>query len=74
MAGLTDLLTAMQNGVTAIQSVAKNLSAVFPGTTASSTTAPGTLGAITFTSSQAGGFLLVQTSSGFTAKVPFYPQ
>jgi hypothetical protein len=74
MAGLTDILSALQNGVSAIQTVAKNISTVFPQVTGSSSAAPATVGTITFTSSEAAGFILVTTSSGFTAKVPYYPQ
>jgi hypothetical protein len=72
MAGILDLLGAMQNGVVAIQTVAKNLASVFPNSTLSSTAAPATTGSITFTSSEAAGFMIVQTSSGGTVKVPFY--
>jgi len=70
MASITDILTAIQNAVSAIQTVNTTLSSVFPKTTASSTSA--TAGTITFTSSQAAGFLVVQTSSGATVKVPYY--
>jgi hypothetical protein len=74
MAGLTDILTALQNGVTAIQTVAQKLSTAFPGITTSSTSAPATNGAITFSSSLAAGFMLVTTSSGATVKVATYNQ
>lgn len=71
MASLADILTALQNGVTAIQGLNTTLSAVFPQATAVSTTAA-TAGAITFGSSQAAAFMSVVTSSGATYKVPLY--
>lgn len=71
MASLDLILTTLQNGVTAIQSLNSQLALVFPQATAVSTTAA-TAGAITFTSSQATGFLSVVTSSGATYKVPLY--
>ena len=71
MASLDLILTALQNGVTAIQSLNSQLALVFPQATAVSTTAA-TAGTITFTSSQAAGFLSVVTSSGATYKVPLY--
>jgi len=72
MASITDLITALQNGVTALNSVNKTLGQVFPGATAVSTTAPSSVGAITFSSSQAKGFITVVTSSGFSAKMALY--
>lgn len=73
MASLSDILSAMQNGVTAINSVAKQLSEVFPGATAVSTTALSSAGGLVFSSSEAVGFISVVTSSGYAAKVPIYP-
>lgn len=73
MASLSDLLSAMQNGVVAINSVAKQLSTVFPGATAVSTTTLSSAGGLTFSSSQAVGFISITTSSGYAAKVPIYP-
>jgi hypothetical protein len=72
--GLGDLLQTMQQGVTAINNLTTTIKAVFPQVTGSSTSAPGTAGTITFTSSEAVMFELVTTSSGFTGKVPIYPQ
>jgi hypothetical protein len=72
MASRQDLLTATQNIVSAINGLQQQLKNAFPGSTASSSTV--SAGAITFSSSQASGFLIVQTSSGATVKVPFYPQ
>lgn len=74
MAGLQDLLTSMQQGVTAINNLITQIKTTFPQATTSSTTAPATLGTVTFTSSQATGFLLVALSSGVTVKFPYYPQ
>jgi hypothetical protein len=72
--GLGSILTTLQQGVTAINNLAGNIKTVFPQITGSSTKAPSTAGAITFTSSEALGFQLVTLSSGVTVKVPFYPQ
>jgi hypothetical protein len=72
--GLGDLLQTMQQGVQAINNLTIKIGTVFPQATTSSTSAPATLGAITFTSSQATGFLLVALSSGVTVKFPYYPQ
>ena len=66
------LLTAMQNGVTAINNLKTVINNTFPHTTASSSTV--TTGTITFQSSTALGFMIVQTSSGATVKIPFYGQ
>lgn len=68
---LTQILSAIQNGVTAINNLATKLGNIFPQSTATSTTAP-SAGTVTFTSSQAATFILVQTSSGGTYKVPGY--
>ena len=70
MASTDSLLAAMQNGVTAINSLKAALQGFFPQATTVSTSA--TAGTITFTSSQAAGFLLVTTSSGAAYKVPLY--
>lgn len=70
---LGDLLSAMQNGVNAINRLNKTIASIFPEVTANSTVAP-TAGAITFTSSQALGFMLVELSSGTTVKVPYYSE
>ncbi len=70
--GLSDILSAMQNGVTAINSLRNQLALVFPQATASSTIGSTVAGTITFTSSQAVAFLSVTTSSGGEYKVPLY--
>lgn len=72
--GTGDLLQTMQQGVQAINNLATQIKGVFPQLVASSTSAPATLGTVTFTSSEASFFMLVTTSSGFTGKVPIYPQ
>ncbi len=72
MGSLTDILSALQNGVQALNSVNKTLGAVFPGATAVSTTAPSSVGAITFSSSLTKGYITVTTSSGFTGKIALY--
>lgn len=71
MASLTDLLATMQNGVAAINELNTTLQTIFPQATAYSTTAA-TAGTITFTSSQATGFISIVTSSGATLKVAVY--
>lgn len=68
---LTELLTAMQNGVVALNAMNTTLQSIFPQATAYSTTAA-TAGTITFTSSQALAFISVVTSSGATVKIPVY--
>jgi|GEM_PF-2745863 hypothetical protein len=74
MASLTDLLTAMQQGVTGLNNLTNTFKSFFPQATTSSTVAPSSVGAITFTSSQPVGFLLVTLSSGTTVKFPYYNQ
>lgn len=68
---LSDILAALQNGVTAINNLNTSLAKIFPQSTALSTTAPAA-GTITFTSSQAATFLSVTTSSGGIYKIPGY--
>lgn len=72
--GLGDLLQTLQQGVQGINNLKTTIASVFPQITSTSTSAPTTAGTVTFTSSQASYFLLVTTSSGFTGKVPIYPQ
>ena len=73
MAGIGDILSALQNGVNAIQSLNSRLQTTFlqQGTVVSSaiTTANST---ITFTSSQAAGFIAVTTSSGAAGYIAWY--
>lgn len=70
----TVLLAAIRDAVTAINNLTNQVKSTFPQATTSSTSAPATAGGITFTSSQATGFLLVALSSGVTVKFPYYPQ
>ena len=72
--GLDSILQTLQQGVQAINSLRSTISTIFPQLTATSTSAPATAGTVTFSSSQASYFMLVTTSSGFTGKVPIYPQ
>ena len=65
------ILSALQNGVQSVNNLSVALGNVFPQASAFSTTAA-TAGTVTFTSSQAVGFLSVITSSGATLKVPLY--
>jgi hypothetical protein len=67
---LDTVIATLQNGVTAMNNLISIINTTFPHTTASSSFA--TAGTITFTSSQAAGFMVVTTSSGGTVKVPFY--
>lgn len=71
-ASLDLILTALQNGVNAMQTLNKTLSTVFPQSTATSSSV--TAGTVVFSSSLAVGFMVVQTSSGATVKIPFYGQ
>ena len=70
--GIPDLHAVLQNGVVAIQDLTIALRSVFPQSGTVSSSSP-TVGTITFTSSQANGFLLVTSSSGAQYKVPVYP-
>lgn len=70
MSSITDLFSALQNGVKAINSLTIQMKNVFPQAAAISSTV--TTGGVTFTSSQATAFLTVQTSSGGIYKVPLY--
>jgi predicted DNA-binding transcriptional regulator YafY len=72
--GLSELLASMQQGVQAINNLITQIKTTFPQATTSSTTAPSVVGTITYTSSQATGFLLVALSSGVTVKFPYYSQ
>ena len=70
MASLTDVWSALQNGVQAVQTLNTTLKSFFPQVSALSTTA--TTGAISYSSSQPVAFLTVITSSGGTYKVPLF--
>lgn len=74
MAGsLTDIQATLQTAVLAINRLTKQLSTTFPQAASVSTAVRGTVGSITFTSSQTVGFLSVTTSSGFVGWVALYP-
>jgi hypothetical protein len=72
--GLGDLLQTMQQGVQAINNLATQIGVVFPSVTAASTSGPSVAGTISYSSSLATGFMLVELSSGTTVKVPYYDQ
>lgn len=72
--GLGDLLQTMQQGVQAINNLATQIGVIFPSVTAASTAAPSAAGTISYSSSLATGFMLIELSSGTTVKVPFYTQ
>lgn len=73
MVSLSEILSAMQNGVTAINNLSTRLSNTFlqQGTVISSAIAT-TGSTVTFTSSQAAGFIAVTTSSGAAGYIPWY--
>ncbi len=71
MAGsLTDVFSALQNGVVALRSIAKSISTSFPQVTGTSSTV--TVGTVVFNSSQAVGFITIVSTSGATLKIPYY--
>lgn len=67
------LVATAQNAVNALYALQRQLQTTFPQATAVSTAVRGSVGTITFDSSQATGFLAVTTSSGFTGYVALYP-
>jgi hypothetical protein len=68
---LSDILASLQNGVTAINGLSRQVATTFPQRgTFSNTVATG---AVDFDSSAAIGFMPVTTSSGFTGYVALYP-
>lgn len=70
---ISDLLTALQQGVAAVNSLNSRLSTTFlqSGTVVSSAVATAN-STITFTSSQAAGFFAVTTSSGASYYIPMF--
>ena len=73
MASITDILSALQNGVTGINSLNKTLGAVFPGATTLGVTAPSSTGnTLTFLSSQPKGWMAITTSSGYAGYIAVY--
>jgi len=74
MASLQDILSALQNGVSAINNLSQKLATGFPSATLTSTVVRGSNGTIVFTSSQATRFVAAQTSSGYILGwIPVYP-
>lgn len=71
MASLTEVYAALTSIAQQLASLVNSNNTVFPHTTASSSTV--SAGTLTFNSSQPNGFMIVQTSSGATVKIPFYP-
>lgn len=73
MPSIADLLSAMQNGVTAINNVSQSLASTFlQSGTVVSTAITTTNSTIAITSSLAAGFLAVTTSSGAAYYIPIY--
>ena len=71
---LNDILTSLQQGVTAINNLNTTIRSIFPQLSGNSTAGPSVAGGVTFSSSQAAGFTLVTLSSGVTVKFPYYNQ
>lgn len=67
---ITDIFTAIQNGVTALNKISKSLATSFPQVTGTSSTV--TVGALTFSSSQPVTFITIVSTSGATLKIPAY--
>jgi hypothetical protein len=63
-AGETYSAAALQNGVVAVNRVRQQVARIFPQMGAVTSSSPA-VGTVTFTSSQAVGFMSVTTSSGF---------
>jgi hypothetical protein len=72
MTSLSEIYSALLSGVQGINNLTQTIAKTLPQITTSSTAAPASPGAISFNSSQATGFILVQTSSGSTVKVATY--
>lgn len=70
--GLSEVLSALQNGVIAIQDLQKQIAVSFPPITALSSVAP-TAGTVTYNSSQVVAFGLFQTSSGGAYRIALLP-
>lgn len=66
----TDIFAVLQNGVNALNKVAKSLANAFPQVTGTSSTA--TAGTLTFNSSQPTTFITIVSTSGTTLKIPAY--
>lgn len=70
---LSDILSALQNGVTALNGLSTQVNTTFPQISEFSTAARGSLGGVTLDASQAIGFMPVTTSSGYVGYVALYP-
>lgn len=68
--GITDLVTAVKNGVIAIGQLNQTLTAVFPQATGTSATATG--GAATLPANPVGFIQVFVPSLAATVKVPYY--
>ena len=68
-------LTVINNSINALNQTIGNLYTLlqsFPHTTATSSAVPSAVGGISFLSSEPAAFLLFQSSSGATYKIPGY--
>jgi len=72
MSSLDIILTALQNGVEAIQGLNSRLATSFPPITTLSTSSPAA-GTLSYSSSLVTAFGLVQTSSGGTYRIALLP-
>jgi hypothetical protein len=70
MASPQDILTALQNGVVAVNGLTQQMKNVFPQAAGLSTTA--NIGGLVATSSQPAAYLSVVTSSGGNYKIMLY--
>lgn len=71
--GLSDILSAMQNGVVAMRDLTSAVNTVFPHAgPVTAITPSSSLATTTFLSSQSRGFLSITTSSGGVYTVPIY--
>jgi hypothetical protein len=69
MAGISDVVTGLQNLVRSVGTIASSLSTAFPQSGATATTATG--GGATLPGAPA-GFLVVKLPNGTVGKVPYY--
>jgi hypothetical protein len=70
---LSDILAALQNGVSAVNRLTREIASTFPQGGTLSDQPRGSDGTITFDSSMASGFLAVTTSSGAVVYLATYP-
>jgi len=69
----SDILAALQNGVTAINNLASTMRTLFPPLSGISTTVAAGTGTLAFSSSLASAFGTITTSSGASFRVALYP-